>query len=115
MTNSLLVQTTSTKPLIETASYKIQAGSPKSDISESKKQGAQGGGILIKSFGNNSECHSLEEFKHAFVNYKGLCVTLIKVLASGIKCPIFVTVTNECNLIGTYTGAGVSIGPLRCF
>lgn len=37
MTHSLLMQTTSTKPLIETASHKTQAGSPKSDIS--KKQG----------------------------------------------------------------------------
>ena len=36
MTHSLPTQTTSTKPLIETASIKTQAGSPKSDISESR-------------------------------------------------------------------------------
>ena len=39
MTHSLPIQTTSTKPLIETASHKTQAGSPKSDIS--KKQGQE--------------------------------------------------------------------------
>ena len=34
MTHSLLIQTTSTNALIETASIKTQAGSPKSDISK---------------------------------------------------------------------------------
>ena len=76
MTNSLLIQATSTKPLIETASHKTQAGSPKSDISESKKQKT----FKIKSFGNDTECEDVAEVKATLLSqYNNYSVSIVKV------------------------------------
>lgn len=60
--------------------------------------------VLIKNFGNDTKCSTLEELKGALSKkYKGLNISIQRKLESGILSCEYVTVQDDCSLIGTYS------------
>ena len=66
--------------------------------------------ILIKSFGNNTQCATREELKTALTEkYQGMSITIEKILPSGIRRNTFVDVSSAGVMSDSYTHAPISI------
>ena len=65
--------------------------------------------ILIRNFGNDTECHTLAEFKKALTEkYIGHEISIVYTLKSGIKTSVFVKVQDDCSLVGSYNDEAVA-------
>ncbi len=59
--------------------------------------------VLIKNFGNDTECFNLEEFKKALIEkYLGKEISIVYPLESGINTTVFVKVQDDYTLIDSY-------------
>jgi hypothetical protein len=104
MTNSIQAQATHTKAAISPVSIKTQAGYPKPDISNSETKVIEIFPVVIKDFGNDVQCDSLQALISTLTkDFKGKHISIKSVLPSGIVACMFVTVSKEGELSDTYT------------
>lgn len=59
--------------------------------------------LLIKDFGNNTECDSVEKLTRSLSKYIGKHVSIVKKLPSEINKTFFVFVNDDKSLTNTYT------------
>lgn len=58
---------------------------------------------LIKNFGDNEYCETLEQVKNALgKRYSGLSVTVLEKKSSGLSVPHFVDVSKQGQVTGSY-------------
>ncbi|EHC04181.1 hypothetical protein Sbal625DRAFT_4141 [Shewanella baltica OS625] len=110
MTHSITTPASHTKPFSEQASLQATSRLSKDDISNSEKREINSFPVKVKNFGNDVLCHSLAELSNLLrKDYKGMHVSIVDSLPSGIMSLMFVSVNTDGMLFDTYTHKAISL------